>query len=115
MSLGRGGLDKRREGDRKTPLGRYRLGSPRPSVSGFHVFIPVGYPTSTQRRAGFTGGAIGVHGPPEGWPEAMARTSMAVSDLTFGCIMVASADEIHRIARWVRDHGVKAIEIRRSL
>lgn len=112
VSLGQGGVGKRREGDQKTPLGRYALGTPRKSVSGFHLFIPVGYPTSAQRKSGYTGGAIGVHGPPEGWSESVARASVALGNFTFGCIMVATAEEIRSLSAWVRSREARHIEIR---
>src|SRR4051812_49740628 len=63
VSLGAGGVGKRREGDERTPLGAYALGAPRASKS-YGTFVPVGYPTTEQSRLGFTGGAIGIHGPP---------------------------------------------------
>jgi murein L,D-transpeptidase YafK len=63
VALGKGGVNKRRRGDNKTPLGTYALGAPRKSTK-FGLFIPVAYPTAEQRGKGFTGGDIGVHGPP---------------------------------------------------
>ena len=63
VALGVNGVEKRRTGDNRTPLGIYALGTPRASGS-FHRFVPVAYPTPAQARAGFTGSAIGIHGPP---------------------------------------------------
>lgn len=110
VSLGRGGLDKRKQGDRRTPLGTYTLGAPRPSRAGFDTFIPVGYPTRRQRARGLTGSAIGVHGPPDGWPEPVVRFGMR-SDWTDGCIMVGTVKEIRTIASWVRKTGARRIDI----
>lgn len=62
VRLGRGGIGKIREGDGKTPVGTYALGQPRPS-NRYGTFIPIGYPTEEQRRRGYTGSAVGVHGP----------------------------------------------------
>ncbi len=62
VSLGRGGLEKSVQGDRKTPMGTYSIGAPRPSKR-FFIFIPIGYPSEKQRVNGFTGGDVGVHGP----------------------------------------------------
>jgi murein L,D-transpeptidase YafK len=106
VALGRGGLDKRVEGDAKVPLGEYPLGSPRPSKA-FYRFIPVGYPTPSQRRNGFTGGAIGVHGPPRayGGPES---TNI---DWTLGCIAVGTDAEISRVASWLRASKARRIII----
>ena len=62
VALGKGGINKIKQGDNKTPLGEYTLGIPRPS-SRFGTFIPIGYPTQEQISKGYTGGDIGVHGP----------------------------------------------------
>ena len=96
VALGSGGVDKRREGDARVPLGTYPLGPPRAS-SRFHLFIPVGYPTAAQRREGYTGSAIGVHGPSR---YAQGAVSTMV-DWTLGCIAVGTDAEIETIARWV--------------
>src|SRR5262245_22054744 len=66
VARGTRGVGKQREGDSKTPLGHYGLGPPRASKN-FHIVVPVGYPTTAQARVGFTGGAIGIHGPPRGY------------------------------------------------
>jgi len=106
VALGRGGIDKRKQGDAKLPLGEYALGQPRPS-GDFHLFIPVGYPTAVQRRRGYTGGDVGVHGP--------ARVAQGplttVADWTLGCIAVGTDQEIERVARWVRTNRVRRIVI----
>src|SRR6185295_2954643 len=65
VALGSGGIGKRVQGDGKTPLGLYALGAPRTSVN-FGTFVPVGYPTPEQQKLGFTGSAVGIHGPPRG-------------------------------------------------
>ena len=98
VALGRGGTGKRVEGDLRTPLGDYPLGAPRAS-DDFHVFIPVGYPTEEQRRAGYTGGDIGVHGPARRL-RRLGAAAVAV-DWTRGCIAVPSDDDIDAIAAWV--------------
>jgi murein L,D-transpeptidase YafK len=110
VSLGHGGLDKHKEGDGRTPLGEYSLAKGRPS-SDFHTFLLVGYPTSAERAAGYTGGAIGVHGPARKfrWLGSLAM----VSDWTSGCIAVSSDAEIDEIAAWVKEHQVQSIVIRR--
>jgi hypothetical protein len=106
VALGQGGLDKHLQGDGKVPLGEYLLGPSRPSRY-FHLFLPVGYPTMPQRRDGYTGGAIGVHGPPRGF-EGPGSTD---TDWTLGCIAVGTDAEIDRIAAWVRAKGVHRIVI----
>src|SRR5215468_3636437 len=57
VALGMRGVGKQRQGDNRTPLGRYGLGPPRASKN-FHIFVPVQYPTPEQARMGFTGSAI---------------------------------------------------------
>jgi hypothetical protein len=108
VSLGAGGVGKRREGDERTPLGAYPLGPPRASKS-YGTFVPVGYPTTEQARQGFTGGAIGIHGP----PRAFARLGglSTVSDWTAGCIAVGSDAEVEAIAAWVRARSHPRVRI----
>jgi len=109
VALGRGGLDKQREGDGRTPRGQYPLTPPRAS-SEFHTFMLVGYPTAAQRSAGLTGGDIGVHGPGRRFRFMGALSTAA--DWTAGCIAVGSDLEIDEIAAWVRAHSARVIEIR---
>lgn len=108
IALGRGGVGKRRAGDKKTPMGTYPLGAPRPSTQ-FGTFIPIGYPTPAQRHGGYSGADVGVHGPKQSarW---LGRASAWV-DWTRGCIAVASNDDIAAIAAWVRRHPDAAITI----
>lgn len=98
VAIGGGGVDKRREGDRKTPLGRYALGKPRDSAK-FHKFIAVGYPTPAQRAGGRTGGDIGIHGPSRRYQWLGAVRNWV--DWTAGCIAVTSDEVIDQITSWV--------------
>jgi murein L,D-transpeptidase YafK len=107
VALGQGGIDKRVEGDAKLPLGEYALGAPVASKD-YHLFIPVGYPTADQRRRGYTGSAIGVHGPPRAFKGPLSTTV----DWTLGCMAVGTDEEIDRIAEWVRTSRVRRIVIR---
>jgi murein L,D-transpeptidase YafK len=104
VALGAGGLGKRRAGDGKTPLGRYRLGPPRPS-SSFGIFVPVGYPTRPQLAQGFSGSAIGIHGPPLTVPLGAWR------NWTAGCIALGRHAEIDAVAAWIRRRRVSEIRI----
>jgi hypothetical protein len=108
VAIGRAGAGKHDEGDDRTPVGTYALGAPRASAE-FHTFIPVGYPSEAQRRQGYSGGAIGVHGPPRKWAWLGALSSLA--DWTRGCIAVSSDAEIGALARWVRRGHVERIII----
>lgn len=100
VAIGRGGLAKRREGDDRTPIGTYALGMPRPSAQ-FGIFIPIGYPTVDQVAQGFTGGQVGIHGPPRG--QNGADDPIAIVNWTRGCIATARDSEIARIAEFVRE------------
>ena len=100
VALGQGGLDKRKKGDRRTPLGTYALGTPRPSGK-FGLFIPIVYPTAEQAAQGQTGGDVGIHGPPRKLPEP-AYPSTAY-DWTLGCVATGTDSEIQAIADFVRE------------
>ncbi|HBL17849.1 MAG TPA: hypothetical protein DD417_14140 [Elusimicrobia bacterium] len=100
VAIGRGGIDKRKQGDNKTPIGTYELGVPRAS-SRFHLFIPIGYPTPDQRKLGFTGSDVGIHGPTRifRWPGRLNT----LFGWTQGCVAVGTDDEIITIAAWVKE------------
>ncbi len=110
VALGVSGVGKQREGDNRTPLGHYGLGPPRAS-KGFHIFVPVGYPTREQARMGFTGGAIGIHGPPRGYGTLAQLARLVVEDWTAGCIAVATDADIDAVAAWVREREVKNVRL----
>lgn len=99
VAMGRGGVDKRRRGDGRTPLGTYTLGSPRPSAL-YGVFIPIDYPTRDQAASGFTGSAVGIHGPPRGQSEPDYPTTAV--DWTQGCIATGLDEDMDVIAEFVR-------------
>lgn len=109
VAIGRGGIDKRRRGDGRTPLGTYTLGDPRPSVE-YGVFIPIDYPTRDQAAQGFTGSAVGIHGPPRGLTEPEYPTTAV--DWTQGCIATGIDADIELIADFVRTHQPSSIVIR---
>lgn len=109
VRLGRGGVGKTKEGDHKTPLGTYALGEPRKSQR-FGTFIPIGFPTDEQRRQGYTGSAVGVHGPHR-WVRWLGRL-VNTFDSSDGCLGVATDKEIEDIAAWTRRSRASTIEIR---
>jgi murein L,D-transpeptidase YafK len=108
VALGAGGTGKQREGDGKTPLGAYQLAPPRASAS-YGTFVHVGYPTPAQQRAGLTGSAVGIHGPPRGWSGGSALATAV--DWTAGCIAVGSDAEIEAISAWLRRLQVRSVRI----
>jgi murein L,D-transpeptidase YafK len=109
ISIGQCGIGKRCSGDKKTPLGEYELGLPKPSEK-FRFFIPIGYPNAEQSSEGYTGGNIGIHGPHRGslW---LGKDSTMV-DWTYGCIAVSTDEDIIAVAQWVQDQVVKKVIIR---
>lgn len=109
VRLGRGGVGKTREGDGKTPVGTYSLGEPQ-SSSRFGTFIPIGFPTEEQKKMGYTGSAVGVHGPHRlvKWLGSLVNTF----DSSDGCVGLARDSEIEKVADWVRAASVRKIELR---
>jgi murein L,D-transpeptidase YafK len=109
VALGRSGIDKRREGDGKSPVGRYPLGRARAS-SRYRQFLPVGYPTESQRRQGLTGSEIGIHGPHIAF--AWLGHATAWPNWTRGCFALGTRGEVDRVARWVVANEVTEVLIR---
>ncbi|MCO4763877.1 MAG: L,D-transpeptidase family protein [Myxococcales bacterium] len=109
IAIGQEGVGKRREGDRKTPLGTYPLAKARPSASGLHRFMLIGYPTKPQRAQGWTGSAVGIHGPPR-WA-ARANLGLSSWGWTLGCVAVGTDHEMDRIAEWAAKHRVTTISL----
>lgn len=109
VRLGFGGVGKTKEGDGKVPLGNYALGAPRPSEK-FKLFIPIAYPTAEQRAQGYTGSAVGIHGPSRGW--RWLGSWMNAFDTTAGCVAVASDQEIAGIADWVKRTQAGSVVLR---
>ena len=99
VALGRGGVNKASEGDGRTPVGRYDLGTPRPSRR-YRVFVPVAYPTTEEKARGLSGSDVGVHGPHLAF--AWLRHATVWVDWTRGCIAVGTSREAEQIAAWVR-------------
>lgn len=112
VSLGREPTGrKQREGDRRTPEGRYRIDYRKPD-SAFHRALHISYPRPDQLAAARArgeppGGLIMIHGLPNrlGFVGRFHR----LSDWTIGCIAVTNA-EIDELWRVVPD-GTR-IEIR---
>ena len=108
IRLGRKGVGKKSARDGKTPLGSYAIGLPRRSKD-YGTFIPIGYPTEEQKRRGYTGSGVGIHGPirqlkwlgsPVNW-----------FDTSAGCVGLATDEEMNALADWVRDQRPRMIVI----
>lgn len=108
ISLGRKGTGKKNDGDKKTPLGLYELGSPRKS-NRFGVFIPVRYPSAEQLSAGYTGKDVGIHGPFQLFSRLGSLNT--IFNWTQGCIAVGKNDQIELIANWVKSHPLSKVLI----
>ena len=95
VALGQGGLaPKQREGDARTPEGRYLIDA-KYEHSAYHKALHVSYPNAKDRerarRLGVPpGGAIMIHGLPtgKGWVGAGHR----LYDWTLGCIAVTDQE-----------------------
>lgn len=96
--IGSNGLGKRKSGDRKTPVGTYWLGYPRKSLQ-FGIFIPVGYPNKSDISKGYTGSAIGIHGPIR--PFMCLPDRSLQKDWTAGCLAFARDSQIIAVSNWV--------------
>ena len=91
LSIGRMGTEKRREGDKKTPLGVYRITNHLPDqrLTDFYGAgaFPLNYPNAWDRAQGRTGHGIWLHGVP---PDTYSRAPNS-SD---GCLVVTNPDLI---------------------
>lgn len=103
--------DKQREGDFRTPEGRYLLDARNPN-SDFFLSIHISYPDASDRREAATlgvdpGSAIMIHGQPNDptYSEAYYRNQ----DWTNGCIAVSNSDMIDI---WLMTPDNTPIEIR---
>jgi hypothetical protein len=89
VTVGQQGVGKQREGDRKTPLGVYRIQSEIPGAKLIDFYgplaLPLDYPNSMDRARAKTGSGIWVHGVPS---DRYARPPLA-SD---GCVVLANED-----------------------
>jgi murein L,D-transpeptidase YafK len=108
VALGRKGKGKKAQGDARTPLGTYDLGVPRSSRE-FGTFIPIAYPTVAERKKGYTGRDVGIHGPKRSF--RWAGRINAWFDWTAGCIAVADDPSIKEIAAWVKSKHVRTVRI----
>ncbi|MEK6773951.1 MAG: L,D-transpeptidase family protein [Bdellovibrionota bacterium] len=98
VAIGRGGINKTTEGDLKTPIGLYPLSTPRASTN-YSMFIPVGYPTLAQKKLGYTGSGIGIHGPYFRYFQMWGFLSV-LFDWTQGCVAVGTDFEMEFISNW---------------
>ncbi len=103
--------DKQREGDFKTPEGRYLLDRRNPN-SEFFLSIRVSYPNAQDRQEAAElgvnpGGAIMIHGQPN--VPTRSEAFYQTQDWTNGCIAVSNSDMIDI---WLMTSENTPIEIR---
>jgi murein L,D-transpeptidase YafK len=95
VALGSGGLaPKQREGDARTPEGRYIIDS-RNAASQYHKALHISYPNADDRkraaRLGVApGGAVMIHGLPNG--KAFIGSAHRLYDWTLGCVAVTDQE-----------------------
>ncbi len=106
-SIGSKGLGKRKEGDRKSPTGTYWLGYPRKS-NLFGIYIPLGYPNKADMKQGYTGSAVGIHGPMR--PFTCLPGKGLEKNWTAGCFAVARDQQILEISKWVLENWPVRLE-----
>ncbi len=85
---------KQREGDQRTPEGRYTLDS-KNAQSAYYKAIHISYPNAQDKARAKAlgvspGGAIMIHGQKNGWAWAEAATQR--TDWTLGCIALRNED-----------------------
>ncbi len=95
---------KQRQGDRRTPEGRYTISGRNPK-SSYHLSLRISYPNEADRQRAFKagvdpGGDIMIHGLPNG--QADLGASHRDYDWTDGCIAVTN-EEIEEIWSLVPD------------
>jgi murein L,D-transpeptidase YafK len=103
--------DKKKEGDFKTPEGRYILDLRNPN-SDYFLSIHVSYPSVEDRREANKngenpGGSIMIHGQPN--TPSRSETYYRTQDWTNGCIAVSNSDMIDI---WLMTGQNTPIEIR---
>lgn len=106
-SHGSMGIGKNKKGDRKTPVGLYTIQKPRKSSSVWRTFIYIDYPTKAQKKKGFTGSAVGLHGPYKFFPYLNDRVNFGA-----GCIVVSKNNDIDAIEKHVLSLDINHIYIK---
>ena len=101
VALGRVAGPKRRQGDGRTPEGRYSIDSHNPN-SAYHLALHISYPNADDRaraRAAHvpTGGDIMIHGLPAG--AGVLAPLQHWADWTIGCVALSNAEieEVYRL------------------
>jgi len=98
LSIGRMGTEKRREGDKKTPLGAYRITThlSDKKLTDFYGAgaFPLNYPNAWDRAQGRTGHGIWLHGVP-------SDTYSRAPNSSDGCLVVTNPD-LNDLRRYIK-------------
>jgi murein L,D-transpeptidase YafK len=89
ISIGKNGIDKVREGDKKTPLGVYHVTSSMPREKLADLYgtgaFPINYPNEWDRKEGRKGSGIWLHG-------TMSDTFSRPPQASDGCVVLTNRD-----------------------
>lgn len=109
LTIGKNGVGKKVEGDKRTPLGVYTFASalPRSRLTPFYGAgaFPLDYPNAWDKAQGKTGHGIWLHGVP---PNVYSRPPKD-SD---GCLVVTNPDW-HKLARYIQPDNTPIVITRR--
>lgn len=98
LSIGRMGTEKRREGDKRTPLGAYRITAhlSDKKLTDFYGAgaFPINYPNAWDRAQGRTGHGIWLHGVP-------SNTYSRAPNSSDGCLVVTNPD-LNDLQRYIQ-------------
>lgn len=105
VSIGRNGVNKRVEGDKRTPSGVYNMAAelPRKQLTSFYGAgaFPLDYPNEWDASQGNSGHGIWLHGVP---PDTYSRPPKASE----GCLVVANPDYLE-ISRYIRPNNTPIV------
>lgn len=97
MTIGKNGADKRKEGDKRTPMGVYRIVQQLPRAGLANLYgdgaFPLDYPNEWDQAQKRGGHGIWLHGVPSNTYSRPPRSSD-------GCVVVANPD-LKELSRWI--------------
>jgi murein L,D-transpeptidase YafK len=98
MTIGKNGTDKRKEGDKRTPMGVYQIAEQLPRAGLADLYgdgaFPLNYPNEWDQSQKRGGHGIWLHGVPSNTYNRAPRSSD-------GCVVVANPD-LKELTRWIK-------------
>lgn len=98
MTIGKNGTDKRKEGDKRTPMGVYQIAEQLPRAGLADLYgdgaFPLNYPNEWDKSQKRGGHGIWLHGVPSNTYSRPPRSSD-------GCVVVANPD-LKELSRWIK-------------